>query len=115
MEKVHIYGEAQLQRSLKEDNLNVVIYYSDDNKSLSLLAHVKTLLAADDVENTNVLLVNRAKLSDQYYMRRGITSTPTVCYYHGKQEYGRMTGLHTLEMLVNNIAKHRKMMLKTAA
>lgn len=107
METIRIYGEAQLQRSLKNEQLNMVIYHGDDNKSLSILNHLKTLATKKEFSGIKVMLIERHRLPEEYYMRRGITTTPTVCYYIGKNEMGRMTGLHTLNMLINGIKRHR--------
>lgn len=114
MEKIRIYGESQLQRSLNKERLNVVVYLGDDNKSMSLLNHINTILAIDELDEVAFILIDRHRLPEQYYQRRGISVTPTVCYYIGEQEKGRMTGMHTLDMLINNIARYQEKMAKAA-
>lgn len=106
METIRIYGEAQLRRTVDNDGLNIIVYYGDDQKSESILKHLKTISSKDDVIGVRVALISEGRLPKEYYVRRGLTATPSVAYYYRGQEQGRTTGHHTREMLVSAIKRH---------
>lgn len=115
MDIIDIYGLAQLQRVLDiTDRVSIVFFYGDDSKSSHLDTLFKQVAQQDLFMDVALLRVKLNRLPKEFYQRRAITGSPTVCYYIGSQEYGRTTGRQTIEMISRAVAKHKVTLVNAA-
>lgn len=114
MEIIDVYGLAQLERILANDRLTVVFYYGDNPKSADLHALFTQIANHDAFDNVVLARINMHRLPEEYYRRRGVIASPTVCYFHGTHEQGRTTGMQTKAMLLKSIARHKTRFLESA-
>ena len=114
MEIVDVYGLAQLERTLAHDNLTVVFYYGHNPKSADLHSLFDQLEHHDALDDVVLARIDMRRLPEEYYRRRGVATSPTVCYFHGLHEQGRTTGTQTKEMLLKSITRHKMRLSESA-